>query len=140
MDTKPSFAPVILASAKREDCASLQAIVEGTRWRLFPFGSHAEALGALEGATTPVALWDRDLLRPTWQDAMKEIVLVRKGAGIVLLSSVADPYLSDEVVECGGFDVLTRPFRREPVLTTLLFAYTHCTARWPTIPMAGQKA
>ena len=50
---------------------------------------------------------------------------------VILLSSVADQYLWEEVVHSGGFDLLTRPFRQEHVLSKLSFAYSHWRGRWP---------
>jgi FixJ family two-component response regulator len=62
---------------------------------------------------------------------MRRLIKTRRGACVVLLSSVADQYLWDEVVHQGGFDLLTRPFRKEQVLSTLMFAYAHCRTPWP---------
>jgi FixJ family two-component response regulator len=48
-----------------------------------------------------------------------------------VLSNEADAHLSDEVVRCGGFDLLTRPFKRQQVLPMLVFAYTYCRGHGP---------
>jgi FixJ family two-component response regulator len=56
---------------------------------------------------------------------------------VILLSSVSDPYLWDEVAKRGGFDVLTRPFQRKAVLSMLVFAHPHCRTSWPA-PVRSQ--
>jgi FixJ family two-component response regulator len=121
----------ILATAHPGDTGDLGEALRGSPWTVRTAGDLPGTVSGLADATIPIVLYDRDLPGPSWQEAFEALASVRKQAALILLSNVSDPYLADEVVEHGGFDVLTRPFRREDVLTMLLFARSHCTARWP---------
>jgi hypothetical protein len=125
---------VILASTHGEDQASLDQALLGTTWSVAPAGDLPVVRRGLLGARLPIVLYDRDLPGPHWQEAFEDLSSARRPAALILLSNVSDPYLWEEVVQHGGFDVLTRPFRREEVLSLLLFARTHCSAVWPKGP------
>ena len=125
---------VLLASSREEDRRDLEAILEGTRWKLTAAGSRAEAEQALGDLDVPIVLCDRDLQGSCWQENVRALATARRGACVILLSNVSDPYLWDEMVQRGGFDVLTRPFEKQAVLSMLLFAYTHCRTAWTIAP------
>ena len=61
----------------------------------------------------PVILYDRDLPGVEWQKGIPRLVSASNTPCLILLSDVSDPYLWDELVQHGGFDLLTRPFQRE---------------------------
>jgi DNA-binding NtrC family response regulator len=130
----PTPASVILASARGDDRVALREALEGTPFALETTLDLSATAAALAQASVPIVLYDRDLPGPGWQEAFEQLASVRKRMALILLSNVSDPYLSDEVAEHRGFDVLTRPFQRQEVLSLLLFARTHCTVLWPSRP------
>lgn len=123
--------PILLVSARAEDAPNLKAILEDTPWRLVEAASSAEAVQALKRAAFPIVLYDRDLADGAWQETLRILLAAPGRACAILLSGVADEYLWNEVVERGGFDVLTRPFRKEQVISMLDFAHTHWKTEWP---------
>jgi FixJ family two-component response regulator len=123
--------PLIIVTSRAEDVADLKAILHDTPWELAGIPRIEDAAIALKEASAPILLFDRDTAGACWQDTMKRLIKSRRSACVILLSSVADQYLWDEVVQQGGFDVLARPFRKEQVLSALVFAYAHCRAPWP---------
>lgn len=123
--------PLIIVTSRAEDVAELNALFHDTPWELAPAAALEDACAGLKAAAVPILLFDRDAAGPDWQPAMKSLILSRRNACIVLLSGVADQYLWEEVIHNGGFDLLTRPFRREQVLSALIFAYAHCRTPWP---------
>jgi DNA-binding response OmpR family regulator len=122
---------VLLASAQAEDHRVLGLSLTDSRWTLSSVKDLWEARAALARVEAPIVLYDRDFPGATWQEGFDLLSSVRKPVALLLLSNVSDPYLWDEVVHHGGFDILTRPFSREEVTASLLFARTHCTALWP---------
>ncbi len=122
--------PLLMITSRAEDVKDLQALLLETPWELTAISSPDEAAAALKEAPVPILLFDRDTEGASWQTTMKRLIHSRS-ACIVLVSNVSDQYLWNEVVQQGGFDLLTRPFRREQVLSTLMFAYAHCRAPWP---------
>ena len=125
--------PILIATSRAEDAELVRAHLAETPWEVveIPWG---EAGAALKAASVPILLLDSSLLDTngsTWQLELKKLAKTRRSACVILLSNVTDQYLWDEVVRNGGFDVLTRPFKREQMLSTLLFAYARCRTPWP---------
>jgi FixJ family two-component response regulator len=129
--------PLLMVTSRAEDVEELKSLFRETPWELNDVSNVEQAVAALKAAPVPILLFDRDLDSEHWQATMKRFIHSRRGACLVLVSSVADQYLWDEVVQHGGFDLITRPFRREQVLSTLMFAYAHCRTPWPK---AGAKS
>jgi len=120
--------PLVLASARPDDLRELARFLKGTRWVLHHAASYAEAVRALGATLAPVLLCDRDLPGPPWQEAVRGLSAELGRGCVILVSEVSDPYLWDEVIHCGGFDVLARPLREREVAALLDFAYVHTRA------------
>ena len=123
--------PLLILTSREEDLGELNELLVDSAWELARVPQLEDAAAALKSTAVPVLIFDRDAAGAAWKETVKRLVKSRRHACIVLLSNVSDQYLWDEVVQQGGFDLLTRPFRREQVLSTLLFAYAHCRTPWP---------
>lgn len=123
--------PLLIVTSHAEDVEELKAILHGTPWEVTDASHLDDPTAALRGAAIPIVLFDRDAAGPCWQASIQRLIKCRRGICVLLLSSVADQYLWDEVVHHGGFDLLTRPFRKDQVRSTLMFAYAHCKTPWP---------
>jgi DNA-binding NtrC family response regulator len=84
--------------------------------------SRTEAMKFLRQTTRSIVLCDRDLQGCSWQQTMLALLSVRRHTCFILLSSVEESNLRNEVVYKGGFDILVRPFRKEQVLSLLIGA------------------
>lgn len=123
---------LLILSSRPEDFFELSELLRGTSMELAAAANMEEASNALRGGAFPIVLLDRDWSE-RWQSAIAQITKMRRKTCVVLLSSVSDQYLWDETVQHGGFDILTRPFKKEQVTSTLHFAYVHARAPWPKI-------
>ena len=117
---RPSPISVLLATDCKRDRNSLEAILKGTPWALIETASRTEAMRFLRQTTASIVLCDRDLQDRPWQQTMLALLSVRRKTCFILLSSVGESNLRNEVVYRGGFDVLVRPFRKEQVLSMLI--------------------
>jgi FixJ family two-component response regulator len=122
---------LLMITSRPEDEAELKELLHGTPWELEALPQIEYAAAALKAAEVPLLLFDGATAGPQWREKMKALATSRRNACVILLSNVSDQYLWEEVVQHGGFDLLTRPFRKEQVLSTLLFAYAHCRTPWP---------
>lgn len=129
-DDRPPL-PVLVASERDEDQRTLQLLLRGTRWSPVPVNRWRDAAELVERYVLPVVLCDRDLPGMEWQPGIGTLRRPGYRPSVILLSGVADPYLWDELVQAGGFDILTRPFRRDQTLAMIDFAYTHWKTEWP---------
>ncbi len=73
----------------------------------------------------PVILCDRDLPGADWREAVQVLATSSRGACVILLSSVLDDYLRDEVGRKGGHDVLSKPLREDDVVRAVKLAWTY---------------
>src|ERR1035437_5457353 len=88
---------------------------------------------------SPVVLVDRHFQGSNWWTTASSLFNPAANRCLILLSDVSDPYLWNELVQHGGFDVLARPFERSEVLRTLAFAQKHCEAGWPRLHLAHEN-
>ena len=121
---------ILLASKRAEDERELNHALEGTVWGVDRVSDLDGAVQALKHVAMPILLLDRDFSGDPWASTLHTLSRARRSSCIILLSPVTDQYLWDEVVKQGGFDVLTRPFRRDQVLSTLIFGATRCRTHW----------
>lgn len=122
---------VLLVTSRVEDLKELKEILHETPWDVADTLHLEEAGAALKAAPVPILLFDRDVAGGCWQETMKRLLKSRRNACVILVSNVSDQYLWEEVIQHGGFDFLSRPFRKEQVLSTLVFAYAQCRTPWP---------
>jgi len=122
---------VLIITSRPEDVVELKQLLHDTPWELEALPAIEDAAAALKTAAVPMLLFDGETVGPHWREKLKALAKSKRNACVILLSKVSDQYLWEEVVQHGGFDLLTRPFRKEQVLSTLLFAYAHCRTPWP---------
>ena len=125
--------PVPLGSGRDDDGLTFPALLQGTQWMPIQAANWSGMFKLARQVDAPVVLCDRDLPGLEWQKGVPRLVSASSTSCLILLSDVSDPYLWDELVRHGGFDVLTRPFQREQLLAMLDFAYTHWKTRWPNV-------
>lgn len=130
---------LLIVTSRVEDAPELREVLRDTPWKLAQIPDLDGTDAVLKTAEVPILFFDRDIAGAGWRETIKRLVHSRRDACIVLLSNVADQYLWDEVVQQGGFDLLTRPFRKEQVLSTLVFAYAQFRNPWPRHQMESRR-
>jgi hypothetical protein len=138
MRTSISKIGIILANVPEADRDALQNILDGTRWEMIdaaPTGIEEP----IREAIAPIVFYNHDN-SDCWRKRIRTLMKMRRSVCVVLLSNETDNLLSEEVVRCGGFDVLTRPLRREQVLPMLLFAYCYCRGYGPYLSRARRMS
>jgi FixJ family two-component response regulator len=125
--------PVLLASERDDDYQTLHALLQDTKWsvaRALFWGEVSSFCGCV---VDPVVLVDRHFQGSDWRFTVSSLLNLKANCCPILLSDVYDPYLWNELVRHGGFDVLARPFERSELIRTLAFAQKHCEADWPPL-------
>jgi len=124
---------LLVVTSRAEDVSELNEILRETSWLLTDVSSLDDAIVKLKAVALPIIFYDRDAAGVCWQETIERLIAARQGACVVLISNVADQYLWEEVVQHGGFDLLSRPFRKDQVLSALAFAHAHLRAPWPRV-------
>lgn len=112
------------------DRECLQSLLADTAWELAPCGSWVEAPSVYRRSSNPILLCDLAAGGP-WRDTLARLRSTRSDACVIFIADPGVDSLREELMGAGAFDVLTRPMEREPLLLSLLFAYSHCRAHWP---------
>ena len=131
--------PVLLASGRDDDYVTLQALLQDTKWSVARALTWAEVSSFCGRVASPVVLVDRHFQGSDWQFTLSSLLHTTANCCLILLSDVSDPYLWNELVQHGGFDVLARPFEPAAVHRTLTFAQRHFEAGWPPLHSPQEK-
>jgi FixJ family two-component response regulator len=126
--------PVLLASERDDDFQNLQALLHNTKWSVERAKSWSDVSGFCDRVVNQVVLLDRHFQGSDWRRSVSSLPNPDANRCLILLSDVSDPYLWNELVQHGGFDVLARPFESSALFRTLAFAQRHCEAGWPPLP------
>ena len=131
--------PVLLASERDDDYQTLQALLHNTKWSVERATSWSDVSGFCHRVANQVVLLDRHFQGSDWRRSVSSLPNPAANRSLILLSDVSDPYLWNELVQHGGFDVLTRPFESSALFRTLAFAQRHCQAGWPPLQLPRTK-
>lgn len=86
-----------------------------------------EALAFLQRNPVPVVVCERDLPDGNWKDVMEPLSAMSDPPEVIVTSRLADDHLWLEVLNAGGYDVLTRPLDRQEARRTVALARQHWT-------------
>ena len=129
---QPSPIAVVVASVCENDRRCLRRLLQGTQWLLVEAAAWTDVQRLAGSVVSQSYCANRELPGVKWQNGVSMLMAAMGAPCIILLSDVSDPYLWDELVQHGGFDVLTRPFQRAELLLLLGFAHTHWKAGRPS--------
>lgn len=115
---------VLAVQPKSEDRTTLTQIAEKAGWYL----DFAETLEAarywLQRNRAAVVVYDRDLADGDWRKALETFTAKGTACPVVLKSPVIDDQLWQEVIQRGGYDVITTPLNEQRVVRTVEFAWS----------------
>ena len=136
-----SLAPITVLGlvTSDKDRRLLTEICSRNRWRLLFTDTCEDARIALHQLKAPVILCDRDLPGRGWRETVEDLASSPHRACIILISGVVDPYLWNEVVRTGGYDVLTKPLREDDVVRAVRWAWSYWNSATRTAAFPGQR-
>jgi hypothetical protein len=76
-----------------------------------------------DSASIRIIIYDGDSIEGDWKGALAKIKRWEKQPCVLLASRVSDRYLWDEVVRCGGHDVIAKAAEPGQLMRTLRFAW-----------------
>jgi DNA-binding response OmpR family regulator len=101
------------------DCA------QATGWKLKLLDTVDQAVSAAGSERVALIIVDRDLSEYDWRRSVQSLANTVSTPCVLLASSVVDPYLFQELVKHGGFDVVPKPIQSKELvrLGRLALAY-----------------
>ena len=95
-----------------------------------------EAYSIANQLTAPVILLDRDWPETEWRAAVERLTASPHHACVILVSGVSDPYLWQELIRRGGYDVLPKPLQADKVARAVRLALSY----WNSTPKPVVRA
>jgi DNA-binding response OmpR family regulator len=116
---------ILSVSGSQTDHTTLRRIIADTQWRLAAADTCREARQKLP-LIGPLVIFCECLLRDgTWKDVLKLVSDVDEPPFLVVTSRLADDFLWSEVLNLGGYDVLSKPLVADEVRQVLASIWTH---------------
>ena len=122
----PGHQVVVLAVSPSEaDHASLRGIFAHSKWRIHLVRSGREATQFLHNHPTPVILCECSLPDGDWKDLLQSLEGAPNRPHLVVASRDIDDRLWAEVLNLGGYDVLSIPYEPSEVFRVISLAWRH---------------
>lgn len=125
MSAPPSLIAVLAAENDRK---LLHAIAAREGWKVTVVDDVTALPAAISARAPGVILYDRDTPGMLWRHAVQSLAQSAPDCSILLVSSVSDRYLWEEVVRLGGYDVLTKPLSADALIHAVHLAWTYYRA------------
>jgi DNA-binding NtrC family response regulator len=114
---------VLFVSSKPEDAASLKTILSHTNWKLRVVSKCVDALRLIAHEPFAVVICEHRLTDGSWTSLLHACDNVFASPRVIVCSSQPDTNLYGEVLNLGGYDLLTTPFDANEVLTEISLAW-----------------
>lgn len=138
--TQPDRTVMVLEISPFEsDHATLKRIFSHSNWKLHISRSCSEAMSLLKRKLIPVVLCERDLPDGTWKDIVESTAQAANPPAVIVSSRLADDHLWSEVLNSGGYNVLSKPFNESEVYRDVSLAWLHWKACAERIRMAQER-
>ncbi len=115
---------ILAVMPNHSDGLALSQIAERAHWYFELTESCQSAIDKLDDQNFAIVLCDRDVSDSNWRDAVQTLAAKAPRTCVILTSPVNDDYLWQEVIQRGGYDVLTKPFQEERVVRAVSFAWS----------------
>lgn len=114
-----NFCTVLTISSFEDDHESLRQILHGSTRVVPPARSCRQALERLCAEDISVVICDRNLPDGNWKDILNGVAMKSAPPALIVACRLADEHLWAEVLNLGGYDVLSKPFDAKEVLWTV---------------------
>ena len=116
---------LLAVCTSQDDLRSLADSLEADRWTVRHAHTCGEALQAIESDNPAVVVCENELADGTWRDLFTLASRLDDPPPVVVVSRHADENLWAEVLNLGGYDVLSKPFEKNEVTRVFEMASRH---------------
>lgn len=116
---------LIAVCSSEEDLRSLSDSLEANRWTVRHAHTCGEALQLMACENPAVVACEHELADGSWKDLFMLASRLEDPPPVVVVSRKADENLWAEVLNLGGYDVLSKPFDRTEVARVFEMASRH---------------
>jgi DNA-binding response OmpR family regulator len=123
MVEQATFVNVLALLPSADDQSSLRHIFQHSRWNLHLTETLLDGRRMVDDVAAGVVITARHLPDASWKDVLQE--LQSRSAPLIVTDRLADDRLWAEVLNLGGYDLLTTPFQPEEVRRSVSLAWRH---------------
>ena len=117
-------ATLVAVFEQGEDRLSLEPILSPCEWEVIWTRTRAEAAAAVGRTAAPIIVCDERFADGEWKGLWNELGKNPCPPEFILASRLADERLWAELLNLGGYNLLTKPFRPEEVIRAIHAALT----------------
>lgn len=110
---------VLTVCDSAEDLEWLRSVFDHSKWKMLSAGSCREAFEILQNHRVSVVVSDCILPDGTWKSLLSRFAQSPEEPLLIVTSRQADDRLWAEVLNLGGYDVLSKPFERSEVVRVI---------------------
>jgi DNA-binding response OmpR family regulator len=99
-----------------ENLSFLQRMFQDAGWKLLTANKRAQAVEKLVRERITVVICERHLIDGNWKDVLSHIAAILNPPRLIVVSRFPDDELWIEVLNMGGFDLLSAPLREVEVV------------------------
>jgi DNA-binding response OmpR family regulator len=118
---------VLFVSPSAEENRTLSRILNDSAWRLSRVSGYEKAITYLTRNRVAIVVCESELPDGSWRDILLDIRSHSAPPVLIVTSRQADEYLWAEVLNLGGYDLLSEPFDDEEVRRVIGNACTRIT-------------
>jgi len=122
---RKDFVSALLAGAYEEDGLLVRDVFRKSGWRLFEAPDRRRATECLKRHRIQVVIVKSDMPDWSWQEVLNHLRGLAHPPLLIVTSRTADEHLWAEVLNIGGWDVLSQPFERDEVVRVVASARRH---------------
>jgi DNA-binding response OmpR family regulator len=105
-----SLARVLSVSSVPEDHLTLRRILDDPWWRISTANGCLEAIARITRERMAIVICESDLSDGSWRDVLQHVDEYFEPPALIVTSRLANEHLWAEVLNLGGYDILTKPF------------------------------
>jgi len=124
-ENSENFVCALLTGASPQNRLVIWDVFRRAGWRLYEARSRKQALACLARFPLQVVIASCDTPGWPWKRAWQDLARQPRPPQLVVTSRTADDTLWSEVLNWGGFDVLSEPLQREEVARVIAAAGRH---------------
>jgi DNA-binding NtrC family response regulator len=113
------IATSLLVSSFSYDHRYFESLFSRTKWNLLRAETAAEALEILRKRIVPVIIADERIDPGGWKGLLDEIRRLPYTPRLIVACLLATDALWADVLSCGGYDILARPFEQQEILHSI---------------------
>ncbi|MBL8227593.1 MAG: hypothetical protein JNL98_03920 [Bryobacterales bacterium] len=112
MPTPTARTPVLVVTPDPEDLEELRAMLPSSDWNLYSAFSTSEARDMLKHYAYPIVIAEAGSTGASWKSMLGYLSsqLQLPSPKLIVASACADDDLWSDVLNCGGFNVLAKPY------------------------------